>query len=181
MRSATGFLTGLPFTKDDFIDKIIPDNIWGLVTQLIAFGFIVLIVWLLIYKPVKQMLDKRANAVMEDILAARRDKAELAEKLRNSEQLVLAEKQKAALIVAEAEAASARAREAMMLEVKQEVAKEKAKALAEIEQATVEAHQAIQTEIVNAAMSASKEVLKREIRPEDHAQLLADFVKDVRA
>ncbi|MGI6713734.1 MAG: hypothetical protein ACOX3K_01580 [Bacilli bacterium] len=170
-----------PFTRDDFIEKIIPDNIWPLVTQLLAFLGIVLIVWLLIYKPVKKILNQRAENVLKNILSAEQDKTELARKLEESDALVLAEKQKAARIVAEAEAASARAREAMLAEVKEEVAKEKAKALAEIEQAKVDAHEQIQKEIVNVALQASQEVLKREINPLDHTRLLEDFIKDVEA
>ncbi|MDD2398016.1 MAG: ATP synthase F0 subunit B [Bacilli bacterium] len=173
--------SGLPFSKEDFIEKIIPDNIWGLVTQLLALSVIVLIVWLLIYKPVKKILDKRANAVLEDIETTKRDKEELEKKLLASDELVRLEKQKAAQIVVAAEEASARAREAMLLEVKTEMAKERTKALAEIEQAKVDAHEQIQTQIVNVALQASKEVLKREINPTDHARLLEDFVKDVNA
>lgn len=174
-------LADAPFTADDFIEKILPDNPWVLVTQLLAFLGIVFIVWRLIYKPVKKILDQRADNVLENIQAAEKDKAELARKLEESDALVLAEKQKAAQIVADAEAASARAREAMLAEVKVEVAKEKARALAEIEQAKVDAHEQIQKEIVKVAMQASKEVLKREINPLDHARLLEDFIKDVEA
>lgn len=171
----------MPFSKEDFIEKILPDNIWGLVTQLLALGVIVLIVWLLVYKPVKKILDRRSTAILDNVLAAQHDKEELEKKLAASDQLVLAEKQKAAQIVADAEAASALARETMLAELKIETAKERAKALAEIEQAKVEAHEQIQKEIVNVAIQASKEVLKREINPADHARLLEDFVKDVNA
>ena len=99
--------SGSPFSKEDFIEKIIPDNIWGLVTQLLALSVIVLIVWLLIYKPVKKILDKRANAVLEDIETTKRDKEELEKKLLASDELVRLEKQKAAQIVVAAEEASA--------------------------------------------------------------------------
>jgi len=45
-----------PFTAEDFVDKLFPSGfLWGAVTQILAFLVLILIVWKLLYNPVKKI------------------------------------------------------------------------------------------------------------------------------
>ena len=64
----------------------------------------------------------------------------------------------------------------MILEAKEEVKEMKLAAQDDIEQAKVDALNDIRNEMVNVALSASKEILKREVDEKDNARLAEDFI-----
>lgn len=170
--------TNGPFTGDDFTSKLFPDGfLWGGVTQLLAFLMLFLIVYKLLYKPVKKILNTRAEKVVADISVAETSRLEMEQKLAESEAAVLAEQQKAQQLVANAIAQSERAKEEIMAEAKAEVIREKEKAYAEIAQAKIDAADEIRSEIINVALLASQEVLGRELSQKDNDQLVQDFIK----
>ncbi|HML99852.1 MAG TPA: F0F1 ATP synthase subunit B [Bacilli bacterium] len=174
------FSSGSPFNADDFYRKLIPENIWSLVTQLLAFGVLVIIVVKLVYKPVRKMLITRADYIEKNIKDAESQKKEMEDKLAAADALVLEERKKAVNLVMEAKAQTEVAREKMMAEAKEAARQEKQKALEEINQARQEAEAAIHDEIVNVALLASKEVLGREINETDNRRLVDDFIKDIK-
>ena len=64
----------------------------------------------------------------------------------------------------------------MISEAKEEVKEMKLAAQDDIEQAKVDALNDIRNEMVNVALSASKEILKREVDSQDNARLAEDFI-----
>ena len=53
-------------------------NVAGLITQLVSFGVLFLVLWLLLYKPIVRMLDERSERIRESLEASERAQAEAA-------------------------------------------------------------------------------------------------------
>lgn len=169
-----------PFTAEDFVDKLFPSGFfWGAVTQILAFLVLILIVWKLLYNPVKKILVKRQNTVEENINSAEIMREEMEKQLAESEELIKAERQKAQALVAEALKQSEKAKEELIEQAKAEIEIEKAKAREEIAQARKDAEEEIRSEIINVALLASKEIIGREINEQDSERLVNDFIKDM--
>ena len=148
--------------------KLVPD--WfSLVIQLSSFIILLLVVFFVAYKPVKKMLQKRADFIQEEIEQAQKNHAEAKKILSDS-------KAEASLIIANATKKGEEKYEAMVLEAKEEVKEMKLAAQDDIEQAKVDALNDIRNEMVNVALSASKEILKREVDEKDNARLAEDFI-----
>lgn len=172
-------LSESPFTREDFINKIFPNGIWGFVVQILTLIVMILIVVFFLYKPIKKLLAERAAHVEKNIKAAETAKEEMNLKLLEADERVEREKQKAEQMVKETLAQSEQARLKILEEAKEAAAKEKALAMQEIELAKQDARDAIHNEIVEVALGASKKVLKREVTSEDNKKLIDDFIKDV--
>ena len=67
----------------------------------------------------------------------------------------------------------------MINEAKEEVKEMKLAAQDDIEQAKVDALNDIRNEMVNVALTASKEILKREVDNEDNVRLAEDFINRI--
>lgn len=164
--------------KETFIDKIFP-NIWAFLVQLIAFIFMVLIVIYFAYKPVKKFLATRREYVKNNLESASRNNAEAIELNRAAKENVLQAKKEAVNIVEQAKKEALNERALAVEETKREIANKKLQAQEDIakekEKALKEAHD----EIVDLALVASSELLKREVSTKDNTKLVDDFVKNL--
>lgn len=174
------FLTDVPFGPEDFRNKIFPSGIWPFVVQFAVLIVIILIIVYLFYKPIKKMLNTRAEHVRENIQAAEISKKEMEEKLSAAEKEVESKRLKAQAMIKETIESSEKMRQQMLTEAKLEVEKERARALSEIELAKTEALDEIHQEIVEVALDASKKVLEREVSEKDNRRIIEDFIKEVK-
>lgn len=155
--------------------KLVPD--WfSLVIQLSSFIILLLVVFFVAYKPVKKLLQKRADFIQEEIEQAQKSHAEAVEQTKEAKKILSDSKAEASLIIANATKQGEEKYEAMILEAKEEVKEMKLAAQDDIEQAKVDALNDIRNEMVNVALSASKEILKREVDEKDNARLAEDFI-----
>lgn len=155
--------------------KLVPD--WfSLVIQLSSFIILLLVVFFVAYKPVKKMLQKRADFIQGEIEQAQKNHAEAVEQTKEAKKVLSDSKAEASLIIANATKKGEEKYEAMILEAKEEVKEMKLAAQDDIEQARVDALNDIRNEMVNVALSASKEILKREVDSQDNARLAEDFI-----
>lgn len=161
-------------------DKLIPNGIWPFVIQLLSTLVMILIVKKFLYKPVKSILDQRANFVKKTIddallrekqasdlkvsLEAETKKVQSSLKKLREEALEEIETTKAGLL-ADAQSQANRIKEKTSLEISQA----KSQALLDIEK-----------EIVAVALDASKKVLQRELTQQDNDKIVEDFIKGLR-
>ena len=156
-------------------EKLIPNWI-SFVVQFLSFLILLLAVFFLAYKPVKKILKKRADHIEEEISQAEEKNAAAAISVNEAKELVSSSKVKASEIIKNAEAQGQEKYDAIILEAKQEVADMKKAAEEDIERAKEDAIQDIRSEMVNVALSASKEILKREVNNKDNVKLAEDFI-----
>ena len=158
--------------------KLVPD--WfSLVIQLSSFIILLLVVFFVAYKPVKKMLQKRQDYIQEEILQAQKSHAEALKQTNEAKKILSDSKAEASLIIENATKKGEEKYEAMILEAKEEVKEMKLAAQDDIEQAKVDALNDIRNEMVNVALSASKEILKREVDNEDNVRLAEDFINRI--
>lgn len=162
-------------TMKSIADKLIPS--WpSFVIQLSSFIILLLVVFFFAYKPIKKMLKKRGDHIQEEIDQAEKNHALAIEETKEAKKLLSESKVEASLIIENATKKGQEKYEAMMVEAKEEVKEMKLAAQDDIEQARVDALNDIRNEMVNVALSASKEILKREVDNEDNARLAEDFI-----
>ena len=156
-------------------NKLIPD--WfSFAIQFTSFIILLLVVFFFAYKPVKKMLKKRGDFIQEEIDQAQKNHQEAVEETREAKKLLADSKAEASLIIENATKKGEEKYEAMMLEAKEEVKEMKLAAQEDIEQAKVDALNDIRNEMVNVALTASKEILKREVDSDDNTRLAEDFI-----
>lgn len=155
--------------------KLIPSWISFLV-QFLSFLVLLLVVFFVAYKPVKKMLKKRADHIENEITQAEEKNAIAAASVTEAKELVASSKVKASEIIKTAESQGQEKYDAIILEAKQEVSEMKKAAEEDIIRAKEEAKEDIRNEMVNVALSASKEILKREVNSKDNTRLAEDFI-----
>jgi len=172
--------TGGLIDPQSITDKLIPNGIWPFVIQLLSTLVMILIVKKFLYKPVKNILDQRANFVKKTIdeailrekqatalkasLEAETKKVQTSLKKLREEALEEIETTKADLL-ADAQTQANRIKEKATLEISQA----KSQALLDIEK-----------EIVSVALDASKKVLQRELTQKDNDKVVEEFIKGLR-
>ena len=169
------FLSDIGETIRTIGEKLVP-NLVSFVVQFLSFLILLLVVFFLAYKPVKRMLKKRADFIEQEVNEAKENNALAAASVNEAKELVNSSKVKASEIIKNAEAQGQEKIDAMILEAKEEVAQMKKDAEEDIARAKEDAIQDIRSEMVNVALSASKEILKREVDNKDNVRLAEDFI-----
>ena len=169
------FLSDIGETIRTIGEKLVP-NLVSFVVQFLSFLILLLVVFFLAYKPVKRLLKKRADFIEQEVNEAKENNALAAASVNEAKELVSSSKVKASEIIKNAEAQGQEKFDAMILEAKEEVAQMKRDAEEDIARAKEDAIQDIRSEMVNVALSASKEILKREVDNKDNVRLAEDFI-----
>ena len=155
--------------------KLIPSWV-SFVIQFSSFIILLLVVFFVAYKPVKKMLAKRADYIEQEIAQAAESHALALKETEEAKKLLSDSKSEASQIIENATKQGEAKYEAMMEEARNEVKDMKIAAEQDIEQAKEDALNDIRKEMVNVALSASKEILKREVDSEDNTRLAEDFI-----
>ena len=172
------FLNDIGETISSIGEKLVPNWV-SFVVQFLSFLILLLVVFFLAYKPVKKILKKRADYVENEIKQAKENNDQAQASVEEAKQLVATSKEKASEIIKNAEAQGQQRFDAIILEAKQEVVEMKKAAEIDIERAKEDAIQDIRNEMVNVALSASKEILKREVDSKDNVKLAEDFINRI--
>ena len=156
-------------------EKLVP-NLLSFVVQFLSFLVLLLVVFFLAYKPVKKILKKRADYVENEIQQARDNNALSLKSVDEAKETLAHSKVEASEIIKNAEKQGQEKYDALILEAKQEVEEMKKDAQEDIKRAKEDAINDIRNEMVNVALSASEEILKREVDSADNKRLAEDFI-----
>jgi len=156
-------------------ERLIPSWL-SFVVQLSSFIILLLVVFFVAYKPVKRILAKRADYVENQIKEAAENNASALKDNEIAKANVANSKKEASQIIANAEKAGQEKYDEIILEAKAEVSEMKKQAEIDIERAKEDAKQDIRNEMVNVAISASEEILKREVDNADNKRLAEEFI-----
>ena len=156
-------------------EKLIP-NLLSFVVQFLSFLVLIIAVFILAYKPVKKILKKRADYIENEIKEARQNNLEAEKNLTEAKEMVASSKMQASEIIARAEKQGQEKYDMMLASANNEIVEMKKDAEKDIERAKEEAIQDIRNEMVNVALSASEEILKREVDSQDNKRLAEDFI-----
>ena len=156
-------------------EKLVP-NFLSFVVQFLSFLVLIIAVFILAYKPVKKILKKRADYVENEISQAKQSNLEAQKSVEEAKELVASSKVQASEIIKNAEKQGQEKYDRMLASANDEIVEMKKEAEKDIERAKEEAIQDIRNEMVNVALSASEEILKREVDNEDNKRLAEDFI-----
>ena len=169
------FAADIGQTMKSIADKLIPSWV-SFVVQFLSFLILLLVVFFVAYKPVKRLLKKRSDHIEDEINQAEEKNILAAKSVNEAKELISSSKAQASEIIKTAESQGQEKYDAIILEAKIEVAEMKKAAEEDIERAKEDAKQDIRNEMVNVALSASKEILKREVNNKDNVKLAEDFI-----
>jgi F-type H+-transporting ATPase subunit b len=143
-----------------------------LIIQMIVFAILVWFTMKFVWPPITAALDERAKKIADGLSAADKAKAELSNANRRVEEQLSAARNDAAQRLADAE----RLAQSMIEEAKgranDEGAKIIAAAKAEAEQEATKAREALREQVAALAVKGAESILKREVNPGVHAELL---------
>jgi len=143
-----------------------------LIIQMIVFAILVWFTMKFIWPPITAALDERAKKIADGLSAADKAKAELSNANKRVEEQLSAARNDAAQRLADAE----RLAQSMVEEAKGRASDEGAKiiaaAKAEAEQEATKAREALREQVAALAVKGAESILKREVNPGVHAELL---------
>lgn len=155
--------------------KLIPSWVAFLV-QFASLIVLLIVVFIFAYKPVKKLLKKRSDYIENEIREAEQNKAISQRDMNQAKEMIIASKKEAASILKEAHEQAKINHDALVEQTKEEVMKMKLDAELDIKRSKQEALEEIHNEIVDVALTASKEILKREVNENDNARLVEEFI-----
>lgn len=169
----------ISFDQEDIINKLIPNGIMPLLIQLLCTAVLFVVAALFLFKPVREILRKRADYVENQIKEANDANLEAKKNAEEAKRNLVTSKKEAQGILNAAKEDTLKVKEELMVEVDKEIKQKRENAKKEIEQEKVKTIEEVRKEMINVALEASKHVLNREIDEKDNARLVEDFIKDV--
>lgn len=177
MQSVTRHLLAI-VADAQFLD-VISINVWNIVISLLNLLILFLIVKHFLFRPVKQLLDRRQAALDRRYAAA----AE-APRIANENRDVWEQKMETAVAEADARVASMIEAAQCRAEHIMNEADERANGIIRSAEAEAEAERArmeeiMKREIVEIGATVAEKMLKRELNENDHRTLIDDFIESV--
>ncbi|NDU87970.1 MAG: F0F1 ATP synthase subunit B [Ferrovum sp.] len=140
--------------------------------QAITFAILIWFTMKFVWPPVVAALDERAKKIAEGLEAAERGKQDLAKAGVRSQEAMNEAKAQAAEIIAQSERRGQEIVQQARDEALVEAARVKAQAQAEVEQEVIRARETLRNRVADLAMAGAEKILRREINPQAHADLL---------
>ena len=161
--------------KKDLV-TIVP---WTFIAQILNLFIQMFLIKKFLFKPVRNILQKRQEKADADIREANAAKEEAAQMKADYEKNITEAKQKASDILTTAQKNASEQSEAIIREASEQAVAMKAKAEADIAQERRKAVNEIKDEIGGMAMEIAGKVIEREINEKDHARLIDEFIENV--
>jgi F-type H+-transporting ATPase subunit b len=143
-----------------------------LIIQMIVFVLLVAFTMKFIWPPIAVALDERAKKIAEGLAAADKAKSELAAADRRVEEELAKSRNETAALLADAERRGQVLIEEAKARATDEANKIIAAARAEAEQQTVRAREALREQVAALAVKGAEQILRKEVNPGVHAELL---------
>ena len=159
-------------------NKLIP-NWFAFLIQIIALILLLTIIFIFAYKPVKKLLNARADYIEKEVKDAENDKKLARENALKSEQMIIDSKKTASEIIESANKRALEEAEEIKEETRNEISRMKKAAEEEINDAKKQSLKDIHDEMVDVALTASEEILGREVDKNDNEKLARNFIESL--
>ena len=153
-------------------------NLPGLITQIVSFVILFAILSKLLYKPLVNLLDQRAEKITAGLEAAERAKEE-ASKSEDSIRIQLEEaRAEGQRLIAQARETAEKLREEEIIKVKGEIEAERVRAQTNIERERDAAIEELRREFGGLAISAAEKVVKSTLDEEKNRELISSVLEE---
>lgn len=151
-------------------------NITWLLAQIVNFGLLLFLLWMIAYKPVLKMLNERKQKIQESLEYAESVKKQAAEQQKEFEQRIAEARREAQAAAALAAQAGEKEREAILAQAREEARKliEQAKAQIEYERKQMLAE--LRQEVVQLSLLAAQKAVSHTLDEQTQRRLIADFL-----
>ncbi|KXW55909.1 F0F1 ATP synthase subunit B [Ferrovum sp. PN-J185] len=146
-----------------------------LLGQAITFAILIWVTMKFIWPPITAALEERAKKIADGLAAAERAKSDLANAEVKSQEALKEAKTKAAEIISLSEKRRIEIIEEAKHEARTEAERVLAQAKAEVDQEINKAKEALRSQVADLAMAGAEKILRREINPAAHAELLSSI------
>lgn len=162
----------------EVVNNMLP-NLWVTLMQLAIFVLIAMLFIFLAYKPLKKKMKQRADYIENNIKESERKNLEADQNIEKSNQIIAdSQKQAGELIKNAQKTAEVKAQE-FEKELAVTLEKQKTQAHKDIEAEREKMLKEAHEEIIDSAIAASKEILKRNITKKDNDKFVDDFVNEL--
>ncbi len=150
----------------------------GLVAQLICFGILFGLLTLVLYRPVRRILDERSERIRVSMEQTAQIKETMAKTEEQVEEQLEAARREGQNILAQAEQVGERLREEAREQAKQDAEIVIARARGEIQRERDEAIDELRREFVDLAITAAEKVISETLDREKHRRLIEEVLEE---
>ena len=147
------------------------------IATLIIFLLLAAILAKFAWAPIAAGLDKREQTIAKQIADAEHASAMAAKQLQEYERKLAAATEEARAIVGQARQDAMTAKDKIVAEAQAAAAKERDRAVADITSAKNQALAEIAEKSVSTAISLASNIIRREVKPEDHDKLIHESLQ----
>lgn len=158
---------------------VISVNLWQIIISLANLTILFLIVKKFLFKPAKQVIEKREQDIADRYADADASKKEAMEMKTKYEEQMKNAKAEADEIISNATDTAKHRGEKLVLEARDEAEGIRRRAEQEAELTRKKAVDGIKREIVEVSGVLAEKMIGREIKEEDHRELIDSFIKDI--
>lgn len=163
---------------ENISDKIIPDDIWAIVIQLISTFFLVLILAKFLVKPVRNFIEKRQAYIQGNIDEALVKNQEADVKLTDANAMLKEAKTVSKEMIETAKVTALNEKDRIVEETKNEVDLMREKARLDIENERKKMKEELTNEVIDVALLAASKVVGREVNEEDNKKIIESFISN---
>jgi F-type H+-transporting ATPase subunit b len=144
-----------------------------LFAQIVVFGILWWFTMKFVWPPITKALDERATKIADGLAAADKAKLELANANKSVQEQLSQSRDEIAKRIADAEKRAAAIVEDAKKRASDEGAKIVSDAKAEADQLVIQAREALREQVAGLAVKGAEQILRREVNPQVHADLLS--------
>lgn len=154
-------------------------NLWVTLIQLTIFILVVILFMIFAYKPLKRKLNERSEYIEKNIKDSENAKKEAQEALNKANEIILNSQKEAGEIVQNAQFTAQEKVATVEKELATNIEHQKELAHIEIQNERKKMLEDSKTEIVDTAFKASEQILKREVKKDDHDKFVDEFIEEM--
>jgi F-type H+-transporting ATPase subunit b len=150
-----------------------------LIGQVIWFALFIAFCMKFVWPYFQRIIAERQKTIAEGLAAAEKGRQSLLTSAQQAEAEMRAARERAADIIAQAEKRAAQMIDEARNAAKDEGGREKAAAKAEIDQEVSRARETLRDQVAKLAVAGAEKILRREVNPQAHAELLTQLKKEI--
>ena len=159
--------------------SIISVNIWQVIISLANLTILTLILKKFLFKPVKKVVDQRRETIDSAYARAEAVETEAQEHKEHYAAAMAAAKQTADQMISEAARDAERRSSQIENEARERAQEIRRQAEADAQMEKKKAEKDIRKEIADVSAQLTEKLLEREIKPEDHRELIDSFLREL--
>ena len=159
-------------------DKIIPDDPWAIIIQLVSTFILVFILAKFLVKPARKFIAARQEYIQTNLEEASSKNQESDIKLAEANKQIKEAKTVSKELIENAKVTALNEKDRIVEETKAEVDSMKAKARKDIENERKKMKEELTSEVIDVALLAASKVVEREVNKEDNQAIIESFIKD---